>query len=358
MRILSRLTATILLVMSFQVYASAQYESQNYLPLTKSDLGRRFPITYVGTLGISRPGYFEDMSDKPIPSNIGIGPSGAKVDATSDDYLIISGLDKGQKPWSVELGASPSYACRFYRGDLDKDGVLDAVLLFPTGGNGLAPSSHVLTLTFDDAGRPVTFEAEGYFQDVDGKLFDLVDLNRNGRADLIYMNYDSGYWITNVYEVRGSRWQRVTGRHGNRSYPLYTRFTIKENHRPAVPKRGRRPFAPDLSNNVPLITGRLISYEWADVGRSENISLRVEDKRGNAIVSQPVSWYSSFAVVLDTPDNRKIVSLSGDQEKLKSLLNAIVSGNYEVALFGKRSRDVSSPELLWATGKSQPQQNR
>lgn len=351
MRILISLTAVTLLVMSFQVYACAQYESQSYLPLTRSELSRRFPITYVGTLGLTRPGYFEDMTDKPIPSNIGIGPSGATIKATSDDYLIISGLDKAQKSWSVELGASPSYACRFYRGDLDKDGIQDAVLLFPTGGNGLAPTSHILTITFDGTGRPVTFEAEGYFQDLDGKLFDLVDLNRNGRADLIYMNFDSGYWITNIYEVRDARWRRVAGRHGNRSYPLYTRFTNNENHRPTAPKRGRHPFAPNLSNNAPIISGRLISYEWADVGRSENISLNLKDKRGNTVLSQPVSWYSSFAVVLDTPESRKIVSLSGDPETLKSLLDSIVSGNYEVALFGNRSRAASSPELLWATGK-------
>lgn len=180
------------------------------------------------------------------------------------------------------------------------------------------------------------------------KIFDLVDLNQNGRAELIHMNFDDGYWITNIYEIRNARWQQLTGPHANRSYPLYTRFTFKENHKPVVPKRGRHPFAPDLSNRSPRLAGRLISYQWPNVDQPEDISLVIKDTRGNVVTSKPVSWYDSFTIVLDSPAGRKIVSLSADEKVVKSLLDQIVSGNYEVTLFGRRSRVTPSPQILWA----------
>jgi len=237
----------------FPVSAFAQYESQDYLPLTQAELKKRFPLRYVGTLGRERPGYFDSISDTPVGASLRIGPSGAVITKTNDDNVAITGKDKRQREWRVQLDPSTLfYACRFYEADLDRNGTRDALLLYPTGGNGLAPTSHLLAITFNEIGRPVTFEADGYFQDVSGEIFDLVDLNHNGRAELIYMNFDDGYWITNIYEVKHARWQRIVGRHGNRSYPLYTRFTFNENHKPTVPKRGRHPVAPDLSQHNQL----------------------------------------------------------------------------------------------------------
>jgi hypothetical protein len=256
MRTLSKLSALLLLLL-VGIDAHAQHENQGYLPLTKTELSRRFPVSYIGTLGHDRPGYFEDQSDKPLPERVGIGPSGAVITTTEDNDLVITGNDKLKREWTIQLGSAVlSYACRFYEADLDRNGIRDGVLVFPTGGNGLAPTSHLLAITFDQDGRPITFEADGYFQELEDGIFDLVDLNRNGRAELIYMNFNDGYWITSIYEVRSARWRRIVGRHENRTYPLYTRFTFKENHKPTAPKRGRHPFAPDLSNVSPQLTGR------------------------------------------------------------------------------------------------------
>ena len=339
MRTFTTSTTLVCLLLLLQVEVRAQYENQAYLPLTKSELSRRFPLTYAGTLGHGRPGYFEGQSDKPLPNSIGIGPSGAVVTTTDDRDLVITGKDKLKREWTIQLGFS--YACRFYEADLDRNGIRDGVLVFPTGGNGLAPTSHLLTITFDQAGRPVLFQADGYFQELEGQIFDLVDLNRNGHAELIYMNFDDGYWITTIYEVNNARWQRITARHVNRTYPLYTRFTFKENHKPVAPKRGRHPFTPDLSNRSPQLTGRLLSYD-------ENLSLSIQDSAGHIVTSKPVTWYGTFAVLLDSPSGRKIVSMSAEEEALKSLLDKIISAKYQVTLFGKRAPSTSSPELLWA----------
>lgn len=352
MQTLRNVTVLLFLVLLLRVSAYPQYESQAYLPLTRAEISKKFPVKYVGSLGNERPGYFEGLEDKPLPRNLAIGPSGALVTRTNENNLVIAGTDKRNQDWSIQLGLS--YACRFYESDLDRNGSRDSVLVFPTGGNGLAPTSHLVAITFDERGRPVTFEADGYFQELDGKIFDLVDLDQNGRAELIYMNFDSGYWITNLYEVRNARWQKKVGRHGRRSYPLYTRFTFRENHKPSVPKSGRHPFAPDLSSTSPRLMGRLLSYEWANVARSEDILLRVKDRSGKIVSSKPVSWYFSFAVVVDNKEGRKILSLSAREDAVKLLLDKIVAEGYVVALYGERRPNTSSPEIMWAHPSYRP----
>lgn len=345
---LSSLAALILLLAS-AVYA--QHESQAYLPLSGAEISKKLPLQYVGNSTAGRPGYFESTADKPLAERLRIGPSGALVTQT-DSGLIIRGKDKQNKDWSVHLGYLVlAYACRFYEADLDRNGIRDAVLVFPTGGNGLAPTSHLLAVTFDELGRPVTFEADGYFQQSENEIFDLIDLDNDRRAELIYMNFDDGYWITNLYAVRNGRWKRVSGRYGKRVYPLYTRFTYRENHKPTIPKRGRHPFAPDLSNTSPKLRGRLISYQWANVLSSEDILLNIRDRRGQEVSSKPVSWYASFAVVMDNKDGRRIASLSADEDVIKSLLSEIVAKGYEVTLYGQRRPDISSPEIVWAHSK-------
>jgi hypothetical protein len=187
-----------------------QYENQYYLPLNRSELGNRFPVKYLGTIGDLRPGYFEAAQDAPPPDKVVIGnlafykdfkapqdtplpdreevgPSGANVAKSANGALLITGKDRNDSPWSVDLGDfTLNYACRFYSADLDRNGIRDLVLIFPTGGNGLAPTSHFFSLTFDEQGRPVPFEADGYFEESVKGVTDLVDLNRNGRAELIY----------------------------------------------------------------------------------------------------------------------------------------------------------------------------
>ncbi|HYK19176.1 MAG TPA: hypothetical protein VEV42_00460, partial [Pyrinomonadaceae bacterium] len=163
MRTLKTVIALVFLVLLLRVTACPQYENQAYLPLSRREISRKFPVKYAGTLGEHRPGYFENLDDKPLPAKLAIGPSGATVTTTTEDNFVIAGKDKRNHDWTIQLGLS--YACRFYEADLDRNGTRDAVVVSPTGGNGLAPTNHLLAITFDESGRPVTFEADGYFQE-------------------------------------------------------------------------------------------------------------------------------------------------------------------------------------------------
>src|SRR5207244_2167325 len=116
-----------------------------------------------------------------------------------------SGRDLAGKPWIVSASAlMPGGAV--YSADLDHNGLTDFIYAGYTGGNGLAPTMLVLTLLFDSAGRPVPTAMDGYVE-IDGMVFkDIVDLDGDGRAELIRQSYDDGYWITSLYEARDAHW--------------------------------------------------------------------------------------------------------------------------------------------------------
>jgi len=321
-----------------------QYASQPYSPLTSREVTNTFPVKYVWTVN---PSFFEKIEGKSVSKSLTAGVSDISISENNGE-LQIHGKDKGSEGWSVKLGDNNIYhSARFYVSDLDRNGIDDLIILTPTGGNGWAPQSHLCTLTFDRLGRPVPFCADGYFEDLNNKIPDLVDLDGDGRAELIYANFDDGYWITTPYKIGNARWQKVTGKIGSRSYPLYVRFTNRENHKATPPAKNRHPYSPDLSNISPRIFEKLVSFEWANVTQSEDITLELLNKN-ERIPAKPVSWYSTFFIVIDKSNGREIVSLSASNESVKAALNDIIKYGNKVEI-SQRNRNSFSPELLWTT---------
>lgn len=331
----------VIFAISFVLGASAnvlaQHENQSYLPIEKSYLNRRFNLKFLRHIKL----------DEVSTLKVNVGSSGAEIKIEPHRYLAVIGKDKAGKSWSVRFGAY-CLDLRSYEADLDRNGLRDLVFLIPTCGNGLAPSSHILTLMFDSQGRPIPFEADGYFQCTDYGIADIVDMDRDQKAELVYMNFDDGYWITNLYRATNAKWERMTGQVGKYRFPLFTRFTIKENHRSTTPKPGRHPFAPDLSNAIFNAKGRLQSYRWANDSQSEGFLMVIRDGRGKRVECRPDSWYSSFSVVVDKKDGRTIAFLSANKDLVRSLLDEITSNRFEVTLIGTRRAGQCSPEIIWA----------
>ena len=336
-------TVSLLSLLLFNAWPSSA-QNRDYLPLSRAETGRRFPVKLVGETGGGRPGHFGTGA----AAKTGAGPSGSSFEMDEEGRAVISGRDKGGAAWRVRLGNLSGYGSRLYAADLDGDKVQDLVIVSPTGGNGLAPTRHLFALTFDEKGRPVPFEADGYFEEDARGVFDLLDTDRDGRAELLYMNFDEGYWVTTLYEAQGGRWRRVEGAHGRRTYPLYTRFTHRPNRRPVVPRDGRRPFTPDLSTTAPTLRGTLDSYEWAEVSRSEDLKLFV-NAEGARVACSPVAWFGSFGVVSDSSEGREVVTVYGNEEAAKGLLDAALKAKSEVTLYGRRSAEGCSPEWFWVS---------
>ncbi len=229
--------------------ASAQSVEREYLPFGERKL-RRFPLKRT------------ELTREGLMSERGVTVSGVRIREeeeqqtnggarnTEDEEdpfrrLVFSGRDREGREWRIETDTDTYYEA-VYEGDLDRNGQADLVVSIGTGGNGLAPPTRLVFLTRDRAGRPKLFEATGYFEARAADIFDVADLDGDGRAELLYMNFDDGYWITNLYRVRESQWSRVEGRFAGLSFPLFTRFTRRPNHRPVRPAPGRNPVSPDL----------------------------------------------------------------------------------------------------------------
>jgi hypothetical protein len=349
-----------LLLMLIPVHSFAFQEEDegmtNYLPLSKAETARRFSLKYDGLYTTMEADPEEKVKPKLLLPKLNIGVTGATLTKRTvgddNEEILIVGNDKNGKEWCVILGGTPAFhGFKFYTGDLDKNGIRDGVMLADTMGNGMAPTKHILTLTFDDSGRPILFEIEGFFHEVKDEIFDVVDLNQDGHAEIIYMSHSEGYWVTTLYEINNARWKRIAGKFAERSYPLYTRFTNRANRVAVTPKAGRHPMIDDLSNVTPKFSGLLTSYKWADVNSSEDISMRVKTAEGKVIVCNLASWYSSFSVVIDNAQGRRIVSMSADEKTFKAMLDEVVKNKYEVSFFAQRGNEKTSPEILWAVGK-------
>lgn len=324
------LTASLLLGVSV---LPAQAYFKDYFPLKSSELGQRFALKHLGRLS----------GDSPLKS---LPAAKAQLQVShAQDSLHLKGASI-DKSYQITL-APRSY--EVYSADFDKNGMLDLVLAYDTMGNGLAPSSHLLFLMFDANGEPFPFAADGYFDYGPQGIADLVDLNTDGKAELLYMSYDDHYWVTQAYQAQAGRWQSVQGQlkgSSSHHFPLYTAFTKKPNHQASSPRSKALPVGPQLSNVKPELSGQLTQVSWADVQQSENIRLHLQTPQGKQIC-QPLSWYSTFSVVIDDARSRRIAFLSADAET-QSLLQEAAQGRYQATLYGWRDAKTCSPEVLWA----------
>jgi hypothetical protein len=346
---LSRLFAiVILLAFGFTVDVSA-FQMNDYIPLTRAELGKPFGLQFIGV-----------YDHKNQVTKIAIGASGAEVNTREEEEngaIVLSGKDKAGKGWSVNFGSKAGFGGNLFTADLDKNGIRDFLMIVPTAGNGLAPSAHVLTLLFDSEGRPIPFEAEGYYDTEKKSLSELVDMNGNGKAELVFMNYDDGYRITNLYEASNGTWQRIKGQVGKRSFPLYTRFTQRPNHKAVTPAKGRKPFAPDLSNRRPVAKGRIVAFKWAKEGNetaqasTDGMFFVFIDSQGRQISWVTNDWHGSSTLVIDTNEGRQVFSLWSNAEVMKKTIEDIINRKFSVTLFGRRFADKVSPELIWAQNR-------
>jgi len=225
----------------------AQGENMDYLPFSQNLL-RPFKLKRIELKEDLRSGRAIKVAGVQIQEEKAAGIEN-EADAESIHRLVFSGRNLNGKTWRVSAAASNYYGA-LYEADLDRNGIRDLILSMGTGGNGLAPSTRLIFVTFSRRGDANIFEATGYYQPGPASILDVADLNRDGRAELVHMVFDEGYWITNIYRVRHSRWTRVKGRFANLRFPLYTRFTNWPNHKPTQPVRGRKPIATDLLKPV------------------------------------------------------------------------------------------------------------
>lgn len=181
-----------------------------------------------------------------------VGVAGVTLEKmpNDDSEWQLNGKDRAGKSWSVPVGVLQNMAgnAQLYRADLDRNGIQDLVIWRGISGNGLAPNAFLILMTFNQQGRPCVFQSDGFYTASETGIDDLLDLQRNGHTQLLDMQFDSGYWITSLYQVKDAKWQRVHGWFGKLSYPALTRFTYTPNRKLVLkPIAGRDPQTEDLA---------------------------------------------------------------------------------------------------------------
>jgi hypothetical protein len=231
---------------------------------------------------------------------------------------VFSGVDRGGSAWLVEIFVS-AHGCSLWQADLDGNGQQDLILHDYLRGNGLAPSSGLQILLFDEKRRPVPWSPRGYFHEDSLGIQDLVDLNRDGRAELVQMEFDDGYWITTLYEAKAAFWRRIDGQHGKRTFPVFTRFTSRPNHTAVIPAKNRHPRAKDWSND-------------STAAPSRGTILRLEE--GRDVYAYPNYFLSDGRdcrhhgwpnVIVDRP-NRREIAMAGEYSRYALVLLREISG--------------------------------
>ncbi len=153
-----------------------------------------------------------------------VGVAGVTLEKmpNDDSEWQLNGKDRAGKSGSVPVGVLQNMAgnAQLYRADLDRNGIQDLVIWRGISGNGLAPNAFLILMTFNQQGRPCVFQSDSFYRTAsETGIDDLLDLQRNGHTQLLDMQFDSGYWITSLYQVKDAKWQRVHGWFGKLSYP-------------------------------------------------------------------------------------------------------------------------------------------
>jgi len=273
----------------------------------------------------------------------------------------ITGEGKGGKVWEVKLkNIRISLGYQLYSGDLDNNGLIDLVLVTYTGANGFLPYSILSIITFDSQGLPVLLQ-DG--QDVEAKndrVTEIVDLDRDGRAELIATHYDNddgkdkwdGYFITDIYKVEDAHWRRLS-LYENYSFPVYAHWSSESNEEDLIriPENlapGRHPAAPDLSMTLPVESGRIM-----DVNRQENglVSFKVRTSKGDLVRTFRELWdkcyQNNFVLIIDTKEKRQIIALPEDRKEIDLDLQIVKYRN--ASLYGNCAPGKLSPNLIWIT---------
>lgn len=284
-----------LLLLLLPIFATPQLSlavETDYLPLCKDILSRRVS---------------QRLLQDGITSAHGvIRCARSSIRVNADGAVSIFGSDRFGKPWTLIVN-SPSGAVSAWSADLDNNGTNDLVLFMPAiGGDSWAPNARVLLLMFEKNGRPVPLCTTGFFSVDKYGLKELVDINDDGKPELISQDRTAHYWVTSIFENRNCRWsarKEIAGQ----ALPFHTQFTAKANHSIvrrvkfknstcASMDRAMMAQSKDISNMI------LLSVDWCRAEPGESV---VVAKQNNcSAINSPLG--DGTVVMLDDMSGRRI----------------------------------------------------
>jgi hypothetical protein len=291
-----------------------------YLPLTNDELSLRFR---------------QQLICDPFMSGNSVNLNRCTIRMTYQATLVVCGVDSNNRPWSVTGSSHGGYAS-VWSADLDRNGHSDLLFCSRTGANGWAPPTHLLVLMFDRSGRPMPWQCNGYFEVDKRGICDLLDLDRDGRAEIVTQTFKNGYWLSSLYEAGDGRF-RLRQHHGTRLFPLYSKFTYRPNRLPS-----RR------TESLPQ--ERNLSNDWSTVNQTATLSQVIWPRHGSPVLQfsdgrklDAGAHSGTLSIVLDEFNGRRIVLLS--DPSARTMLEEIRRRQIPLMVAGGKQR---VPQLLWA----------
>jgi len=249
------------------------------------------------------------------------------------------------RSWSVEL----FYLREIWKADLDGNGTKDYVFSNPgPWGNGRITPVHSLSiLLMEPNGMPVPYFTTMYNRPDSPALQHLVDLDQDGRVELIVSRYDengsdpnvggfcSGHWVHHLFRFRNfaAEEYRGTAAAGPR-FPIVHSWT----------------YGPEVCGASPgMPVHPAFMDDWGTVPRGRSRALSESEHPGGINLVPPVEGCNTVfpeVAVYDHPRFREIAFPSLTGEKLEDLLKRIRKDRAQVELRGLRNCRVN---VLWAT---------
>ena len=311
------------------------------------------------------------VADCSLP--LGIGKQGPRpiktykiggVTAQLSRQVRVEGKDTGGAPWALDVEIK-SGGCWLWRADLDRNGKEDLIMV--TSDATSAGDSIATLIMIDDRNRPVPWQATGHYDCEESGLSNLVDLNGDGRAELLFLyveGVDRGQArATSMtrYEIRDARLRRVDGRLIGEMFPV------------VQPKHAKVRGEPDLTNSVDMKSPSAIIASLIP-GRKENCGVQVPLTRGEdgalkvaraATEALGEGCYDKLAlsdgrklrlpavVVLDRANGREVAILDTARLLVEAKMRRL-----EVRFAGRLCGVGCYPFFLWAVEQPGPVGNQ
>jgi hypothetical protein len=149
----------------------------------------------------------------------------------------LRGVGKSGKRWEVHVSGLDEV----WRADLDGNGTQDYVLFGagPYFNGRITPPLSMSILLMDRDGVPVPFFTVAYHEENGAGIKHLVDLDHDGRAELLISSYDertsdarvggfcSGHWITQLYRFKDFGAEEIRGTIGGINFPFVQDWTYR-----------------------------------------------------------------------------------------------------------------------------------
>jgi hypothetical protein len=266
----------------------------------------------------------------------------------------LRGAGKSGKHWEARLCCLDEV----WRADLDGNGTQDYILISdgPLFNGRMTPLFSISILLMDGDGLPVPFFTTLYHGESGKGVKSLVDLDRNGRAELLISTYDegvsdprvdafcSGYWVTQLYGFRDLRVQEIRGTIGGIAFPLVHAWTYRGSECQAL--------------ETPMLHAQAPPFYEHGTARDGDVSTVVRGGSGMQVRIKPVAGCRTIdplIVVYDRANLREIAFLNLWSSAQDDLVEAIRRDGAAVTLSGLdkwMGHGDCSANLMWARGQN------